>query len=224
MSFRFRDRREAGRMLSQKLLHFSDEPKVSVLALPRGGVPIGFEVSLRLNVPLRIFLVRKLGAPTNNEFAIGAIASGGIRFVNDEVVRTLKISLQQVEQIVEREERELERRSQLYGDEFTADGFTGQTFILVDDGLATGSTMRAAVTALKRECPARIVIAIPVASVSAFNELSQEVDEIVCLQTPERFQAVGEWYETFSQTTDEEVQKFLEKARFPETNPLVFKL
>lgn len=213
MNTRFENRAAAGRILAEKLEHYSDRFDVIVFALPRGGVPVGYEVAKHLKAPLEIFLVRKLGVPGHEEFAMGAIASGGLWFVNDDVVKQLGITRQQIKQIVEREERELERREQLYGTEFSKAEVRRQTVILVDDGLATGSTMRAAVAALKQKHPDRIVVAIPVASASTCDALEKEVDEIVCVQKPEEFQAVGQWYKDFSQTSDDEVRELLHRTR-----------
>jgi putative phosphoribosyl transferase len=213
MNVRFENRVEAGRALADKLERYADRFDVIVLALPRGGVPVGYEVAARLNAPLKVFLVRKLGVPGHEEFAMGAIASGGLWFVNDEVVKQLGISRQQIKLVVEREERELERREEIYGAEFSNAEVHGQTVVLVDDGLATGSTMRAAVAALKQKHPERIVVGVPVASPSTCDELEPEVDEIFCVQKPEYFRAVGEWYEDFSQTSDDEVRELLNRAK-----------
>lgn len=210
---KFRNRAEAGRALATKLDHYSEFSNVVVLALPRGGVPVGYEVASHLKVPLEIFLVRKLGVPGHEEFAMGAIASGGIWFVNDDVVRQLGIPRQQIQKIVERERKELERRMEDYGDEFSGSDLRGQILIVVDDGLATGSTMRVAITALKQQHPEKIVVAVPVASASTCRELQTEVDEFVCLYSPEEFFAVGQWYEDFSQTTDDEVHELLTRSQ-----------
>jgi putative phosphoribosyl transferase len=213
MNARFKNRREAGGSLAKKLEHYAGHYDVVVLALPRGGVPIGYEVATRLKAPLEIFLVRKLGVPGHEEFAMGAIASGGLWFVNDEVVRQIGITREQIKRIVEREEQELERRTENYGIEFSKGEVRGQTVILVDDGLATGSTMRAAVAALKQKHPGKVVVGVPVASPSTCEELEGEVDEMVCVQTPSHFYAVGEWYDDFSQTSDAEVRELLQRAK-----------
>ena len=213
MNARFKNRREAGWSLAKKLEHYGGRDDVVVLALPRGGVPVGYEVAVRLKVPLEIFLVRKLGVPGHEEYAMGAIASGGLWFVNDEVVRQIGITREQIKRIVEREEQELERRTENYGTEFSRGDVRGQTVILVDDGLATGSTMRAAIAALKQKHPAKIVVGVPVASSSTCEELEREVDEVVCVRQPGHFYAVGEWYEDFSQTSDDEVRELLHRAR-----------
>lgn len=211
----FRDRSEAGRRLARKLVDYTGRADVIVLALPRGGVPVGFEVARALKVPLDVFVVRKLGVPGHQELAMGAIASGGIWVLNDEVLRMLKIPPELIEDVAARELRELERREQLYRGDRPAPVVRGRTVILVDDGLATGSTMRAAVAALKRMGPARIVVAVPTAATETCEELGREADECICDITPEPFRAVGLWYEDFSQTSDEEVRELLERS----TNP-----
>lgn len=213
MKTRFKNRTEAGQLLAQKLDHYHGRENVVVLALPRGGVPVGYEVAMKLKAPLEIFLVRKLGVPGHEEFAMGAIATGGLWFVKEEVVLQLGISREQIRRIVEHEEQELERRAEVYGAEFSKGEVGGQIAIVVDDGLATGSTMRAAVTALKQKRPEKLVVAVPVAPPSACEELEREVDEIVCVKRPEHFRAVGEWYEDFSQTSDEQVCELLERAK-----------
>jgi predicted phosphoribosyltransferase len=212
VNYRFKNRKEAGRLLAEKLEQYVGRADV-VLALPRGGVPVAYEIAARLKAPLEIFLVRKLGVPGHEEFAMGAIASGGLWFVSDKVVQQLGISRQQIKQIVEREERELERRAQVYGIEFSETNVRGRTVILVDDGLATGSTMRAAIAALRQKHPGVLVVAVPVGSPSTCDEVEKEADELVCVQKPENFRAVGEWYEDFSQTTDDEVRDLLHRAR-----------
>jgi predicted phosphoribosyltransferase len=183
-----------------------------VLALPRGGVPVGFEIARALGVPLDVFLVRKLGAPGQEELALGAIASGGVRVLQAEVVRALHIDAATIDAIAEHERVELERRSRLYRDNRPELDVRGRTLILIDDGLATGSTMRAAVAALRSLGPARIVIAVPVAPIEACRELREEVDEVVCAATPPNFVAVGQWYDEFPQTSDEEVRQLLAEA------------
>lgn len=205
----FRDRSDAGRRLAARLTGYRDGPQVIVLALPRGGVPVGFEVAHALRVPLDLFLVRKLGVPGQEELAMGAIATGGVRFVNEDVVRHLRISDEVIEMVAAAEERELLRRERAYRDERPAPDVCGRTVILVDDGLATGSTMRAAVRALRKLSPAKIVVAVPVAAQQTCDELKLEVDEVVCAETPEPLRGVGLWYEDFSQTTDEEVRSLM---------------
>jgi putative phosphoribosyl transferase len=208
----YRNRIDAGRKLAQELVHYKDQPNVIVLALPRGGVPIGFEVAQALHAPLDIFLVRKLGVPGHEELAMGAIASGGVRVMNEQVMRMLPIPQKTVEAVAAEEERELARRERLYRDGRAAPDVRGKTVILVDDGLATGSTMRAAVMALRQLGPERIVVAVPVGSPDTCEEFQREADEAVCASTPDPFYAVGYWYADFEQTTDEEVRELLARA------------
>lgn len=209
---RFRDRIEAGRVLAGLLRRYAGDPSVLVLALPRGGVPVAFEVARELDAPLDVFLVRKLGLPGHEEYAIGAIASGGVRVINEEAVRAFRITDAELAALTAEERAELERRERRYRGGRPPPRIAGRTVILVDDGLATGYTMRAAVAALRQEQPARIVIAVPAAAPDTCRELSAEVDDIVCAITPEPFQAVGLWYVDFAQTTDEEVHDLLELA------------
>ena len=211
--FRFRDRLHAGQYLAERLLQYAKAPDAVVLGLPRGGVVVAAEVASRLDLPLDIFLVRKLGVPGYEELAMGAIASGGIRVMNEEVLRQAGISDSAVEAVTRREERELVRREEAYRGNRPRLDVKGLTVILVDDGLATGATMRAAVTALRRQGPGRIVVAVPTAAPETCDEFRAEVDEILCAMTPTPFYAVGAWYEDFSQTTDEEVQQLLKTAR-----------
>ena len=206
---RFRDRHEAGRVLATRLLAYANRSDVLVLALPRGGVPVGFEVAHALKAPLDIFLVRKLGVPGHEELAMGALASGGVRVLNEDVVRQLRIPDAVIDAVAKEEQRELERRDRLYRDGRPPIDVRGRTVILVDDGLATGSTMRAAILALRRQHPAAIVVAVPVAAAATCAEFASEVDDVVCASTPEPFYAVGLWYEDFTQTTDEEVYALL---------------
>ncbi|HEY0971665.1 MAG TPA: alpha/beta family hydrolase [Gemmatimonadales bacterium] len=208
----FQDRTEAGRRLAAALAHHSGDPDVRVLALPRGGVPVAYEVARALHAPLDVFIVRKLGLPGHEEFAMGAIASGGVSLVNEEVVRHFRVSDAEVERVIEDERRELERRERHYRGDRPLPELSGHVVILVDDGLATGATMRAAIAALRQELPARLVVAVPVAAADTCDELRAEVDEVVCLATPEPFRAVGLWYADFSQTTDEEVHALLDRA------------
>jgi putative phosphoribosyl transferase len=205
----YRDRLEAGRILATKLTAYADRKDVVVLALPRGGVPVAFEVAKALQAPLDVFVVRKLGVPGHEELAMGAIATGGMYVVNEHVVRMLAIPDSVIEEVAEREQKELERREQLYRDDLPPPDVRDRTIILVDDGLATGSTMRAAVAALRKQHPAHIVVAVPVAAPVVRDEFKAEVDEIVCASTPEPFFGVGYWYEDFSQTSDEEVHDLL---------------
>jgi len=208
----FQNRRQAGRLLAAKLVHYANRPDVIVLALPRGGVPVGYEVARALNAPLDVFLVRKLGVPGQEEFAMGAIASGGVRVLNEQAVNTLRIPNSVIERVTAGEQQELSRRERLYrGDRPSAD-VHDKTVILVDDGLATGSTMHAAVKALRQKQAGRIVVAVPVAARETCESLRAEADDVVCAATPEPFYAVGLWYDDFSQTTDEEVRDLLELA------------
>lgn len=206
----FRDRVQAGQFLSRKLKAYADRTDVIVLALPRGGVPVAREVARLLHAPLDVFLVRKLGTPGQEELAMGAIASGGIRVLNDEVVESLHVSEQVIDLVTSRELRELARRDRLYREGRPALDVSNRTVILVDDGLATGSTMRAAVSALRQAKPKRIVVAVPLAAAPTCRDLRREVDELLCLHTPEPFYSVGFWYEDFSQTSDEEIREMLE--------------
>lgn len=199
-------------MLARKLQQYAGRPDVVVLALPRGGVPVAYEVSRALNVPLDIFLVRKLGLPGREELAIGAIASGGIRVLNDDVIRVLSVPEEIIQFVAKRELQELKRREQSYRGNRPAPDVRDRTVILVDDGLATGASMRAAVKGLRAHQPARIVVAVPAAAPEVCEAFRQEVDEIVCAMTPEPFYGVGRWYEEFSQTTDKEVRSLLEQA------------
>ena len=215
----FRDRSEAGRWLAERLQAYAGRPDVIVLALPRGGVPVAFELAQSLDVPLDVFLVRKLGTPGQEELAMGAIASGGVRVLNDDVVGALGIPASVIEGVARKEEQELRRREESYRGSRPAPDVKGRVVILVDDGLATGSTMRAAVQAVKQMQPARVVVAVPVAAAPTRDEIGAQVDEIVCSTPPEPFLAVGRWYEDFSQTTDDEVRDLLERAAREEPSP-----
>jgi len=208
----FRDRTEAGRRLAAKLTAYANCPDVLVLALPRGGAPVAYEVAQALHAPLDVFLVRKLGLPGHEELAMGAIASGGTRVLNEEVVSQLNIYEEVIEAVAAEEQQELTRRERAYRGERPAPNVHDRTVILVDDGLATGSTMRAAVAALRRQNPARIIVAVPVGSPETCAELEREADEVVCARMPEPFYAVGLWYDDFTQTTDEEVHDLLARA------------
>lgn len=208
----FRNRSEAGRIIAQRLKHYADRPDVLVLALPRGGVPVGYEVAKALHTPLDVFVVRKLGIPGHEELAMGAVATGGVRVVNDQVVRGLGIPEHVIHAVADWELQELERRERVYRGERPAPDVRGKTVILVDDGLATGSTMLAAVQALRKLGPARIVVAVPVASPETCELLTEYVDETVWGVTPEPFYAVGLWYRDFSQTSDDEVRELLESS------------
>lgn len=212
MAARFLDRRDAGRRLAADLADYTTRPDVRVLALPRGGVPVAYEVARALDAPLDVFVVRKLGVPGHEEYAMGAIASGGVVLLNEQVVRAAGVSQAAVQHVLDTERRELERREQRYRGDRPAPDVAGNTVILVDDGLATGSTMFAAVAALKQEHPAHIVVAVPTSSPETCDALRKEVDEVVCSITPEPFYAVGLWYDDFSQTSDEEVHELLDQA------------
>jgi predicted phosphoribosyltransferase len=200
-------------MLAGKLAAYANRPDVVVLALPRGGVPVAYEVAKALHAPLDVFLVRKLGVPGHEEYAMGAVASGGVRVINRDVVEALGISDDVIEAVIAQEERELERRERAYRGDRPFPDLRGKTVILVDDGLATGSTMLAAATALRQQHPARLVVAVPVGSPETCNAFRDHVDEIVCAITPDPLYAVGLWYEDFSQTTDDEVRTLLADAQ-----------
>ncbi|HKS26153.1 MAG TPA: phosphoribosyltransferase [Thermoanaerobaculia bacterium] len=213
-TMRFRDRHEAGELLGRDLARrLTQRDDLLVLALPRGGVPVGFGVAQALGAPLDVFIVRKLGVPGHEELAMGAIASGGVRVLNREVLGYLPVSQKMIDVIAEREQRELERREREYRGARPPLDVKDKSVIVVDDGLATGSTMRAAVTALRKMEPRRIIVAVPVAAQSTCNDFRAEgiADDVVCLRTPEPFQAVGLWYSDFTQTTDEEVHELLEQ-------------
>lgn len=208
----FQNRTEAGRLLAEKLARYGGRSDVIVLGLPRGGVPVAFEVAQSLGAPLDVFIVRKLGVPGFEELAAGAIASGGVRVLNEDVLRSLPNAERAIEAVTARETAELERREQKYRDGRSAPELRDRVVILVDDGLATGATMRAAVKALRQHGAAKIVVAVPVGPPDTCREVEQEADETICLSTPEFFQAVGQYYEDFSQTTDEEVRELLARA------------
>ena len=208
----FRNRIEAGRALAARLRSVVDDPHPLVLALPRGGVPVGYEVAQELHGDLDIFLVRKLGVPGQEELAMGAIASGGGRVLNDAVIDALGITTGAIARATAREQQEIERREQLYREDRPPQAVTGRTAILVDDGLATGASMLAAVRAVRTQQPKRIIVAVPVASRDTSKAFRRHVDEIVCLATPDPFHAVGSWYEDFTQTTDQEVRELLKRA------------
>jgi putative phosphoribosyl transferase len=209
----FQDRTDAGRTLAKKLSHYVDRKDIVVLGMPRGGVPVAFEVAQSLRVSLDVFIVRKLGVPGQEELAMGAIASGGIRVLNDVVIRSKRISEAVIDAVTERERIELDRRELAYRGHRAAPIVRGKTVILVDDGIATGSTMLAAVAALKQQPPVRIVVAAPAAPVESCDELQQAVDELVVIVRPDPFYSVGQSYEIFGQISDEEVQKLLRDTR-----------
>lgn len=209
----FRDRTEAGRLLADKLKRYQDRENVVVLALPRGGVPVAFEVARALRAQLDVFVVRKLGLPGHEELAMGAIASGGVRVLNKEVTEGLGISDAMIKSVVAKESDELKRRELLYRGHNDPPGIYRKTIILVDDGIATGSTMRAAILAIKQQKPARLVVAVPTGAPTSCAAIEPQIDELVCLMQPRDFYAVGQWYEHFSQTSDEEVAGLLEESR-----------
>lgn len=213
MDSRFHDRRSAGRQLATHLASYANRSDVIVLALPRGGVPIGFEVARALGVPLDVFVVRKLGVPGQEELAMGAVATGGTRVLDDEIIAAARVSASDIERITAMERAELERREHQYRGDRPWPALAGKTIILVDDGLATGSSMRAAVSALRPFGPARIVVAVPVAAPETCRAFREIADEIICMETPDPFQAVGIWYDDFSQTTDDEVHELLDQLR-----------
>jgi putative phosphoribosyl transferase len=213
----FLDRREAGRRLAEHLRAYANRDDVAVLALPRGGVPVGYEVARALGAPLDVFLVRKLGVPGHEELAMGAIASGGIQVLNRNVIEMLRIPGRVIDRVRQQEAAELERRERAYRGDRPPRPVAGRTIILVDDGLATGSTMEAAVLALRRRNPAKIVVAVPTAPPETCDALKASADEVVCATTPEPFYAVGKWYTDFTQTTDEEVRELLEQANASST-------
>jgi putative phosphoribosyl transferase len=208
----FVTRRKAGEALATKLAAYADRADVLVLGLPRGGVPVAYEVAHALRAPLDVFIVRKLGVPGYEELAMGAIATGGVRVLNQEITASLHISESVIEAVAHREQQELERREQLYRGDRPISDVQGRTVILVDDGLATGSTMRAAAVALRQMQPSKIIVAVPVGAQETCDEFRQEVDEVVCAITPEPFRAVGASYVDFSQTSDDEVRHLLRKS------------
>lgn len=206
----FRDRRDAGRKLAHELLAYANRTDVLVLALPRGGVPVGYEVARALNVRMDIFVVRKLGVPSHEELAMGAIASNGVRVLNQEVLQMLQIQPEAIDAVARQELIELQRRERAYRGGRPAPQLSGQTIILVDDGLATGASMRAAIAGVHAQNPARVVIAVPTAALETCEALEPLVDEIICVTTPEPFDGVSRWYEDFTQITDEDVHTLLE--------------
>jgi putative phosphoribosyl transferase len=208
----FNDRADAGKKLAKKLSEYANRSDVIILALPRGGVPVAFEVAKELNVKMDVFIVRKLGVPGNEELAMGAIASDNIRVLNEDVIRSFQIPQSVIDEVAVNELRELERRERLYRGNRSKPDISGSTVILIDDGLATGATMRAAAAAVKTKNPAKIVIAVPTAASDTCSAFENEVDKTICVATPEPFYGVGAWYEDFSQTTDKEVCELLNKA------------
>jgi predicted phosphoribosyltransferase len=212
MADRFVDRSDAGRQLAQELEQYAGRHDVVVLGLPRGGVPVAFEIAMALDLPLDVFVVRKLGLPGHEEFGIGAIASGGVRVVDQAVLRAYGVDPATLDRVTERERRELERRERLYRDDRPFPDVRGRAVILVDDGLATGSTMRAAIAALRQEGARELVVAVPVGASETCEAMKPLVEHLVCLYTPEPFYAVGLWYENFDQTSDAEVHDLLDRA------------
>jgi putative phosphoribosyl transferase len=215
----FRDRTEAGRLLGSSLALYTDRPNLLILALPRGGVPVAFEIARALHAPLDVFLVRKLGVPGQKELAMGAIASGNVRVLQSDVVSTFGVPLSAIEKVTAEEMRELVRRERAIRGNRPSTQIRNREIILVDDGLATGSTMYAAVASLKQQRPLSIIVAVPVAAREACDEFRNAVDKIICLRTPEPFLAVGHCYEMFPQLTDEDVREFLRKAGEFHTTP-----
>jgi putative phosphoribosyl transferase len=211
----FQDRVDAGRKLANRLSAYANRSDVIVLGIPRGGVPVAFEVARALDAPLDVFLSRKLGVPGQEELAFGAVATGGVRVLDQELIDAVGIPEQEIERITEKVKQELERRESVYRGSRPPLKVEGQTVILVDDGIATGSSIRAAINALRQMKPARIVIAVPVAPLSTCNRLRGEVEELVCVDTPELFFAIGQFYEDFAQLTDEEVTDLLHRASQP---------
>jgi putative phosphoribosyl transferase len=208
----FLDRAEAGRELLKRLAAYESRPGVLVLGIPRGGMPVAFEVATALHAPLDVFIVRKLGVPGREELAFGAIASGGTRFLDTEIVEAVGICETEIERITLKERQELDRREQVYRGGRTQLAVEGQTVILVDDGIATGSSMHVAITALRQMKPSRLVVAVPVAPVSTYRRLRREVDDLICVHMPTSFYAIGQFYEDFSQVSDQTVTDLLHEA------------
>ncbi|MEQ9672064.1 phosphoribosyltransferase [Coleofasciculus sp. G2-EDA-02] len=209
---RFKNRKEAGQRLASDLKEYANRPDVIVLALPRGGVPVAYEVARGLDAPLDVWLVRKLGVPGQEELAMGAIASGGTRILNQDVVRSLRVSEQVIDQVAAKEQKELERREKAYRGNLPPLELRDRTVLLVDDGLATGASMHAAAVALRQHDPKKIIAAVPVAAPETCQDVQVEVDEIICSETPQPFHAVGLWYDNFDQTTDQEVRDLMERS------------
>jgi putative phosphoribosyl transferase len=218
----FKDRVQAGELLAQQLTAYQGRPDVVILALPRGGVPVAYQVASQLDLPLDIIIVRKIGMPGHKEFAIGAIASGGAHYLQDDVIQAFSVPQPAVDLVLQEEEIELKRREKLYRHGRPAIPLLHQTAIVIDDGLATGSSMKAAIQAVRKQQPRHIIVAVPVASHSAIESLQTDVDEVISLSTPEPFFAVGQWYERFDQTSDQEVIRLLHDAAmsFTKRHPL----
>lgn len=219
MAERFQNRTDAGRQLAARLVAYAGQDDVLVLGLPRGGVPVAFEIAMTLDAPLDVFIVRKLGLPGHEEFGIGAIASGNVRVVDEAVLRAYDVDPESLERITARERLELERRERLYRDDHPFPTIEDRIVILVDDGLATGSTMRAAIAALRKKRPSKILVAVPVGAPETCSAIAKLVDDVVCLETPDPFYAVGLWYEDFEQTADSEVHELLERAAVRAARP-----
>lgn len=213
MAAPFRDRMDAGRRLAAELASYADDPDVRVLALPRGGVPVGYEVARALRAPLDVFIIRKLGLPGHEEVAMGAIASGGVGVLNEDLIERAGVTGPELQRVINAERRELERRERLYRGDRPPPDVAGRKVILVDDGLATGATMRAAIEAVRVEGPKLVVVAVPIAAPETCDAFRAVADHMVCAITPEPFHAVGLWYDDFGQTSDEEVRELLEDAR-----------
>lgn len=216
----YRDRREAGRSLAAALSKYRREPGLIVLALPRGGVPVGYEVARALGATLDVFVVRKLGVPGQEEYAMGALASGGVSILNRQLIATLRISDADVAGAVAKETSELARRERLYRGDLPPLELRDRTVVLVDDGLATGASMRAAIGGLKQLLPRRIIVAVPIAAPEACEQLAREAGDVICAATPQPFHAVSLWYDDFAQTSDREVRELLREARLHEGDPL----
>jgi|GEM_PF-383876 len=213
------NRQEAGKKLAAKLLNYRGRRKVLILALPRGGVPVAYQIASALNAPLDVLIVRKLGVPGRPELAMGAVASGGVQVLNEGIVEHLEVPWGAIEEAIQRERMEIERRERSYRGNCPVSATAGQTVIVVDDGVATGATMRAALTALRKRDPAQLVVAVPTAAPQAVRELAALADEVVCLATPDPYLAVGRWYREFPQTSDAEVRRLLEQANLASRTP-----
>lgn len=209
----FRDRSQAGQLLARRLRRYVGRDDVIVLALPRGGVPVAYEIARMLKVPLDVFIVRKLGVPGQEELAMGAIASGGVRVLSHDLIAALALTDEEIEQVTAREQAELERRERVFRGDRPFPDLTGKVVILVDDGIATGATMRAAIRAVRAHQPARVCVATPVGAPQALEALQDEADELICLLSPELLMGIGAWYQDFTQLSDAEVIAYLQRAR-----------
>ncbi len=213
MFYLYKNRRGAGKELASSLTEYARQDDVIIVALPRGGVPVAYEIADILNVPLDVLLVRKLGVPGHEEFAMGAIAWGNVQIINQDTVQQLGISKEAIQQVIDKETQDLHRRNRLYRNDQPLPQIKGNRVIVVDDGLATGATMKAAISALRQLGANEIVVAVPVASPSTCRELGKIANKVICLRTPEPFYGVGQWYQDFSQTTDQEVENLLSHAK-----------